>query len=850
MLTERGRTRRPALRSALILIPEIASVVLSHSAADPTNHVTGNSSLLEPANPDGGGSRSLPLERRLPLLVLGLLAFVLAISLFVSYYEIRASAQASARDRLASLSRVVSSMLQQQVGARLATMHRIAADSSVISALESPTSTPSVDASDALLALTARADSLTPPMLLTTDGRPIGDVHLETPGDAERYRAEIHDLAATPDSSYVSQWYTANGHSSFWMAVPVKRGGQLLGYLAQERRLNANPRGLQPFLDLIGSDIELFFRNTNDNTWIPLNGATMPAPTAMAAAFDSLAIFTHGAKGDALASTSAVRGTPFLVTVEYPMQRLLARPRATARTLAVIALLLAVLGALIAWAISRQMTKPLVELTGAAEAIANGEYSQRVHARGSAEIGKLGRAFNRMAAQVQVSSNASDQAVVRLTYSAARQEFLAEASRILAESMSDQSLLVDLAQFCVPTLSDYCSIYVLDDDGTLRRVETAHYDVSKRDAVQALVQRYAPSLDVPGPVSDVIRTQKPVLIPRIDRAAVQRNAPDDEAVRLFDEVLPTATMSVPLIARGRTLGAMAFTMTDSGRSLSQDELDLAMELARRTAVAIDNGMIYKRSLQLRLEAEAASSAKSDFLAKMSHEIRTPINAMLGYAELLEMGITGPVTDGQAKYLARIRSSGDHLTSLVNEILDLAKIEAGRMDVEPSVEPASEAIEGAIGLIRPQAAAKSVQVSNRTPADTTPHYLGDPQRVQQILTNLLSNAVKFTAAGGLVTIHAGTGTRPDQEDPQAPWMCIVVEDSGIGIANDDLDRVFQPFVQVENGYTRAHGGTGLGLTISRTLAHMMGGELAVTSIVGDGSRFTLWLPVPQQADAPA
>src|SRR6185295_11603244 len=136
----------------------------------------------------------------------------------------------------------------------------------------------------------------------------------------------------------------------------------------------------------------------------------------------------------------------------------------------------------------------------------------------------------------------------------------------------------------------------------------------------------------------------------------------------------------------------SFTMTDSGRAYSEEELEMAMELARRTAVGIDNALIYRRSLALRLEAEAASSAKSDFLAKMSHEIRTPINAMMGYAELLEMGISGPVSASQAKQLSRIRASGEHLTSLVNEILDLAKIEAGRMAVEPTNALAAEAIE--------------------------------------------------------------------------------------------------------------------------------------------------------------
>jgi signal transduction histidine kinase len=783
----------------------------------------------------------------LPLLVLGLLTLVLAISLAVSYYEIRQAAEASARDRLSSLSRVLSSLVQQQMSGRLTTMHRVAADTAVIEALQSPTTPPSARAIAALAALSSRADSLTPPRLVTPAGQPLGSVRLEVPGDVDHVRAEVRDLEQSTDSSHVSHFITANGHTTFWMSVPVKLNGRVLGYIVQERRLNYSPRGLQPFRDLIGSDIEMYFRNLDDSTWLRLDGTGVPAPTATTIAFDSLAVFTHGTKGSALASTSPVRGTSFAVTVEDPMQRLLARPKATARTLSVIALLLAVVGALIAWVISRQMTRPLVELTGAAEAIAQGEYSQRVGARGTDEIGRLGVAFNRMAEQVEESSTASERAVVRLTRSAATQEFLAEASRIVAESLSDQTLLADLARYCVPRLSDYCSIYVLDDDGAIRRVETAHYDATKRDAVRSLVERYQPKLDAPGQVSDVIRSQRAVFIPHIDAAAVRRTAPDNATLELIEEISPTSFMCVPLIARGRSLGAMAFTMTDSGRTVTQDDLEIATELARRTAVAVDNGLIYKRSLQLRLEAEAASSAKSDFLAKMSHEIRTPINAMLGYTELLEMGITGPITDGQAKYLSRIRSSGDHLTSLVNEILDLAKIEAGRMDVEPAVGPASEAIDGALGLIRPQAAAKSVQLLNQTAPDVTPNYLGDPQRVQQILTNLLSNAVKFTPSGGFVSIHAGTSLRADLEnstDPALPWACIVVQDSGIGIAKSDLERIFQPFVQVENGYTRAHGGTGLGLTISRTLAHMMGGELAVESVVGEGSRFTLWLPTPQ------
>jgi signal transduction histidine kinase len=324
-----------------------------------------------------------------------------------------------------------------------------------------------------------------------------------------------------------------------------------------------------------------------------------------------------------------------------------------------------------------------------------------------------------------------------------------------------------------------------------------------------------------------------------------RAAPDRETARLLEQVGPTSFLCVPLIARGRAFGAMSFTMTNSGRTFGSDDADLAMELARRTAVAIDNAVIYRRSIALRLEAEAASNAKSDFLAKMSHEIRTPINAMMGYAELLEMGISGPVTEGQAKHLSRIRVSGDHLTSLVNEMLDLAKIEAGRMTVEPMDAITGDAAEAALGLIRPQAVAKGVELAPSVLGNPDAPYVGDPQRVQQILMNLLSNAVKFTEAGGSVSVRCTSqpGRSPGSPNADVNWACITIQDTGAGIAPEDLDRIFHPFVQVENGYTRVHGGTGLGLTISRSLAQMMGGDIAVESVVGEGSRFSLWLPAP-------
>lgn len=796
----------------------------------------------------GGGAvppdrRSLPLERKLPLLILAILTLVLATSLAISYYEVRRSAQLSAGDRLTHLSRALASLMQQMTATRLATMRRVAADTAVVNAFATPDREPGFAAKRAMLPLTTIADSLTPPMLWTADGRLIGTLRLQQATDIDRFRVTLNDQIATSDSEHVGKLASMNGHAALWQSVPVRHDGKLLGFLAQERRFTTPPRSLQPFRDLIGAGIDFYMRNTSDDVWAQLSGVTVPPPTRVQAFGDSLQILTSGGR-DYLASTATVRGMPYVVTLEQPMDEILARPRGMIRVLALLAIVLVVGGGLIAWIMSRQIVRPLTELTGAVEAIAHGEYSKRVADGRGDEVGRLGSAFNRMAEQVQVASNSSALAVEQLTKSVSTQQFLADASRVLAMSLSDQNLLSDVAGFCVPAIADYCSVHLADDDGTVRRVETIHRDPAKLDAVRTLVARYQYRVDGPGEVPNVIRSQLPLVVPRLDFTAVRNAAPDDDARALLDAVHPSSYMCVPLVARGRSVGALSLTMTESGRTYTTEDMNLAMELARRTAVAVDNALIYRRSLALRLEAEAASSAKSDFLAKMSHEFRTPINAMIGYAELLEMQISGPISQAQAKQLARIRASGEHLTGLVNEILDFAKIEAGGMRVEPSNGIASDAVDAALTLIRPQAVHKGVELEGRPENGVKVEYVGDPQRVQQVLTNLLSNAVKFTPPGGKISVRWSAAQRPNtMSEGSGSWAAIAVEDTGVGIAPADIERVFDPFVQVDEGYTRSQGGTGLGLAISRKLAELMGGSITVESTPGKGSRFTLWLPSP-------
>ena len=233
----------------------------------------------------------------------------------------------------------------------------------------------------------------------------------------------------------------------------------------------------------------------------------------------------------------------------------------------------------------------------------------------------------------------------------------------------------------------------------------------------------------------------------------------------------------------------------------------------------------------RQEAEEANAAKSQFLATMSLELRTPLNAIAGYSELLKLELRGPITPEQREDLERIDRSQRHLLSLINDVLNFAKIEAGHVAVESKAMGLGSVIQSLREFVEPQLREKGLTFSM---ADDIPETeaCGDPDKVRQILINLLSNAIKFTPAGGRIDLEC-------REDEKMLYLC--VEDSGSGIPEDKLEAIFEPFVQVNRDYASKHEGTGLGLSISRDLARRMGGDLTVTSSLGEGSRFVLALP---------
>jgi PAS domain S-box-containing protein len=369
--------------------------------------------------------------------------------------------------------------------------------------------------------------------------------------------------------------------------------------------------------------------------------------------------------------------------------------------------------------------------------------------------------------------------------------------------------------------ADGCVIALLSPDG--RFVQLLGADGMPPD-VAAEWNRFA--IGAPTPLSYVTRTGEPLFLESLDDW--RRQFP--ELATLAADVGHPSNVVAPLAIGGDTIGALGLAF-EKARQFSDDERAFALALARQCSLALERARLLEAEREARSEADVANQVKTQFLATMSHELRTPLNAIGGYAELLELGIHGPVTEAQRDVLNRIQRSQHHLLSLINNVLNLVKLDTHhvRFDVVPiSLDSVLKFVSETTG---PLLQAKRMRFETRgCRGDLVVH--ADLEKLRQILINLLSNAIKFTEEGGAIAIECESDSR---------IVRLRVEDTGIGIAAEQLEQIFEPFVQVDRRLNRPMEGTGLGLAISRELARGMGGELTVESRLGEGSSFTLSLP---------
>jgi signal transduction histidine kinase len=419
-----------------------------------------------------------------------------------------------------------------------------------------------------------------------------------------------------------------------------------------------------------------------------------------------------------------------------------------------------------------------------------------------------------------------------------RAAFLAEAGRLLAESVDQSTTLVALTKLALPALGAWCIVDILEENDAIHRLAIYHPDPEKQKLAEELESSWTPEPNDPFGAPAMLREQRTIAITDDIDETLAASAHSPRNLLILRQLGIGCLLSVPLVARNRLLGAITFVSGERSCKFSPEDVQLAEDVATRGALALDSAQVYDMALVLQHSAETANRAKTAFLGAMSHELRTPLNAIGGYIDLLDMGLRGPVTEGQHLDFARVKTNQQHLSLLITEILTFVRVGSGRVLYSFADVKACDAVQHAIDLVEPLFDQKGL-VFDGVVGDMSVVARADPERVTQILVNLLSNAIKFTPKGG----HVGA-----ECSSRGDLVALLVGDTGIGIAPDKHEAIFEPFLQLKEGLSDRETGVGLGLAISRDLARAMHGDLTVESAEGKGARFTLLLPRAGQREA--
>ncbi len=561
--------------------------------------------------------------------------------------------------------------------------------------------------------------------------------------------------------------------------VPDQAGG-VLGYV-RSRRVAINPNTPDTLNRLVGDGGRILLGNQSGSVWTGLTGRVDPPP------IDAV---TPGARHyivngeEHIAGVAHLTGTPLAVAVDFPQHLVIAPAWTLLRLLVLVGLIFMTLAVAVVWQLSTRVTRPLDDLTDAVRHVSAGDFSKRVEAQGDSEVGRLGAAFNAMAAKIE----------------SGLQELESQARELRAQDRRKAAMMNAALD----------GILTMDAKATIRECNPAAERVFGYTHGEMMGRNFGVLLGLPG------FEQYSDLHDYALRAGELRLGTRQQwhSLRCDGSVFPTEATLVA-IGADPSAGYAAFV-----RDLTEQKAAEASML---------RGIVLEEENR---RVQEASRLKSEFLANMSHELRTPLNAIIGFAELLYDGQVTPDMPQFKEFMHDILTSGQHLLQLINDVLDLSKVEAGRLEFHPEDTSLDQVVSETLSVLRSLAAQKQLKLTHEVDRAIDRVYI-DRGRLKQVIYNYVSNAIKFTPEGGAVSIRVVA----DGDDN----FRVDVIDTGIGIGAADLPKLFVEFNQLEGGASKKHQGTGLGLALTRRLVEAQGGRVGVASMPGQGTTFSAVFP---------
>jgi signal transduction histidine kinase len=531
---------------------------------------------------------------------------------------------------------------------------------------------------------------------------------------------------------------------------------------------------------------------------------------------------------EVLTAYAAVPSLGWLIFVELPAAEAYAPIYASIERSGLLVLLALGFAFFTGLLLARRMIGPIRALREGAARIGSGDLGQRISIKTGDELEALADQFNEMGSRLQESYADLERKVElrtqELAQSVGELRALGEVSQAVNSTLDVTAVLATIVAKAVD-LSDTeaGAIYVYEDDQKQFRLRATHG--MSDDLIAAIAERQGDLGDIS--IGEAAETRAPIQVPSLSEA------PPSPIMSILLAAGFRAVLVVPLLRPDRVLGALVVRRRQPGE-FPKATVDLLQTFAAQSVLAIQNARLFSEIEEKGRQLEVASQHKSQFLANMSHELRTPLNAILGYTELIIDQIYGEVPDKMAGVLDRVQSNGRHLLGLINDVLDLSKIEAGQLTLELASYSIADLVHGVVNTVESLATEKQLALKVDVPSNL-PAGRGDERRISQVLLNLVGNAIKFTDKGAVVIAASAVNGS----------FNIAVRDTGPGISTADQAKIFEEFQQADNSTTKTKGGTGLGLAIAKRIIEMHGGSISVESTLGAGSTFSVSLPVKAQ-----